>query len=145
MTTAITDDKVNDRDGWVFYDGECALCRSWARRSARLLARRGFSLAPLQAPWVRERLRLDAGAPLTKMRLLLTDGRNFGGADAVVEIARRIWWARPIAWLAHVPGMPRLMRNGYAHIAANRHCIGGACRTPIRPRHNAATTFLEMP
>jgi len=30
------------------------------------------------------------------MRLRLRDGRVFGGAAAVVEIARRIWWAWPL-------------------------------------------------
>src|SRR3989442_814760 len=75
--------------GWVLYDGECGLCTGWARRFGAVLNRRRFELAPLQTPWVRERLGLVPGVVLTEMRLLLSDGSIYGGADAIIEIARR--------------------------------------------------------
>jgi predicted DCC family thiol-disulfide oxidoreductase YuxK len=118
--------------GWVLYDGECSLCISLARRFDSLLLSRGFRLTPLQTPWVRERLSFQAGAPFTEMGLLTTDGRAFGGADAIVEIARRIWWGRPFFVLAQIPGARPVLRAGYRRIADRRHCLGGACRMPRR-------------
>ena len=75
------------------------------------------------------------------MRLLLADGRELGGADALVEIARRIWWAWPLFALAQVPGVMLLLHAAYRQVAANRHCISGACRA--RPS-NPFVTWLPL-
>lgn len=103
----------------MFYDGECRLCLNWANRLRATLSRRRFELLPLQA-----RDTTDS-ALLGEMRLLLADGRNLGGADAVVEVARRIWWAWPLWALSRLPGMMPLLRSGYRILAANRHCADG--------------------
>ena len=87
MNTVITDNNVGVA-GWLFYDGECRLCCESARRVERILARRRFELRPLQSADSPERLGLSEGDVLRETRLLLADGRNLGGADAVVEIAR---------------------------------------------------------
>jgi predicted DCC family thiol-disulfide oxidoreductase YuxK len=128
--------------GWLFYDGECHLCCESARCVERLLARRRFRLCTLQSPDASQRLGLSGGPLLREMRLLLADGRNLGGADAVVEIARRIWWAWPLWLFSRVPGVQPLLHAVYRAIAANRHCIGGACKIPRRHRHSA---FFELP
>lgn len=112
--------------GEVFYDAECSLCTGWAYRFERTLAKRGFGLATLQS-------RIPAPArPLTEMRLKLTDGRELGGADALVEITRRIWWAYPLWLIAKIPGGMPLFRAGYRVLAANRHCFNGGCLIPAR-------------
>ena len=116
--------------GWVLYDGECPLCTGAAAWFARLLQRHRFRLAPLQTDWVRLRLDLAPDAPLPEMRLLAADGRVYGGAEALVQIARRIWWASPVFALAHLPGGMILLHGFYRRLAANRHCLGGACRLP---------------
>jgi len=66
------------------------------------------------------------------MRLLLADGRSVGGADAVVEIARHVWWAWPLWLVSRFPGMRPVLRAVYRSIAANRHCVGGVCKVPRR-------------
>ena len=81
--------EITDNDGgrsWIFYDGQCSLCRAWAARLQAIPALRTFGFLPLQTPWVRERLRLDDATLLTEMRVLLPDGRVWGGAEAVVEV-----------------------------------------------------------
>jgi predicted DCC family thiol-disulfide oxidoreductase YuxK len=118
--------------GWVFFDGECVLCRQTVRRFSSVLGRRGFEFRPLQSPGAAEHLGLDESDLLREMRLLLADGRRLGGADAVVEIARRIWWAWPLWLISRVPGMKPMLRAGYRVIATNRHCIGGVCALPRR-------------
>lgn len=135
MNPEITD--TTQENDIVLYDGECRNCVRFAERFRTLLARKEFQLAPLQAPWVRERLGLDNSNLLSEMRLLKADGEVFGGADALVEISRRYWWAWPIHQLARIGPFMRLLRRGYRWVARHRHCAGGACA--IR------RVFLETP
>jgi len=72
-------------------------------------------------------LRLPPEQLLFEMRLLTSDGRQFGGADAFIEISRRVWWAWPFFALAYVPVMRSLMRAIYRKVAARRSCAAGTC------------------
>lgn len=120
--------------GWLLYDGACGFCTATAHRVQKLIARRGYVILPLQTPWVRERLGLRDGEPLSEMVVLLRDGRRFGGADAVVHLAGHFWWSLPLTALARLPGARRLLRRAYTAIAARRGCLGGACRRdPTQP------------
>jgi predicted DCC family thiol-disulfide oxidoreductase YuxK len=115
-------------DGVVFYDGDCSICTRGARRFARVLARSRIALTPLQSPDACERLGVAEEDRLKEMRLRLSNGSVYGGADAVVEIARRIWWAWPLWLLSRFPGVMRPMRVAYAWIARHRGCANGVCR-----------------
>ncbi len=152
MNTEITDNNARQpAAGLVCYDGECAFCVGWAQRMERTLVGHGFTLTTLQA---RERRRLagrllpkietrrqDAGAPgrtpapvFTEMVLELPDGRELGGADAAMEIARHVWWLWPLWLLSRIPGMMPIYRAVYRHIAANRNCASGNCTVTARNR-----------
>lgn len=133
MTSAIT--KINDTRttrGWVGYDGDCPLCVGLARRFERTLRRRRFDVAPLQTPWLRERLGLPADDAPTEMRLLTLEDQVFGGADAVIEIARHVWWAWPVFAFAQMSAGRAILHAGYRWIAKRRNCLGGACRVRQR-------------
>jgi predicted DCC family thiol-disulfide oxidoreductase YuxK len=71
---------------------------------------------------------------LRELRFLLADGSQFGGADAVLAVAREIWWARPLVWLSKLPGMTRLLREGYRWFAAHRSCTTAHANTCSLPR-----------
>lgn len=120
--------------GWVLYDGDCPFCRRWTERFERTLTRRGFDFAPLQTPWVSECLGLTTPGRWEQMHVLTTDGRDFGGADALLFLARHIWWARPLCALAALPGGRRLLRRGYGWLAAHRPCRDGAGKV-LRSAH----------
>lgn len=120
--------------GWVFYDDTCHLCRASANRFRTILTRRHFHLLPLQSPDALCRLDADAASLMAEMRLLLRDGTSLGGADAIIEIARRIWWAWPLWLLGQIPGAMPLLRSGYRLLAANRHCLNGVCLVTRGPR-----------
>ncbi len=120
--------------GWILYDGACRSCAASARRFDRIFRRRGFLFLPLQTNWIMDRLDLEPGAPLEEMRLLTADGRGIGGADAVVFLARQIWWAWPFAALAQSPAMHKLLDRGYRWIAAHRDCDHITCNLPPRRR-----------
>jgi predicted DCC family thiol-disulfide oxidoreductase YuxK len=134
--------------GWIFYDAGCAFCSGWAECAHDVLARRGYHLAPLQAGWVRALLGLQDDAPLLEMKLFTSDGRILGGADALICIARSIWWAWPLFLLAQIPGIKPILRIIYHWMARNRHCLGNHCRLPVRhpdPRRHGASSFYELP
>lgn len=118
----------NETHGWVFYDANCALCARSAARSNGLLVRLGFRLLPLQKPGTAERLGVTPEVLMARMHLLTADGRSFAGADALVEIARQVRWARPFVAATRLPAVLPLLRRGYDWIAASRHCFGEACR-----------------
>jgi predicted DCC family thiol-disulfide oxidoreductase YuxK len=120
--------KLADKAGnwpraWVLYDGNCALCRKWVARFERALTVRGFDLAPLQSPWVIECLDLPEHELLARMRVLTRDGRDFAGADALVFLARRVWWAWPFAMVAYLPFTMPILRRAYDFLAHRGHCM----------------------
>lgn len=142
MNTEITD-TINKHD-WVLFDGECRVCRASLRAFGPLLRRHQFELVPLQTPWVRNRLEQCGCELLTEMRLLTQQGIVYGGADALIEIARKIWWAHPICWVAQVPFIRAVLRNIYACIAQRRNCLNGKCQVDNRPAHRRHA-FFDMP
>src|SRR4030095_1579732 len=97
-------DKTVIVGGTIYYDAACGFCSGWAERLAQLLSNRNFHLAPLAS----------AGpAVADEMILGFSDGRRYGGADAILAIAECIWWLRPFAILAKFPGVLRLLRALY--------------------------------
>jgi predicted DCC family thiol-disulfide oxidoreductase YuxK len=113
--------------GWIFYDADCRSCRDLALRFEKFFAARGFHFEPLQHEWVQRRLNLTKAQALEEMRVLTSAGQVFGGADAVIFLARQVWWAAPVAWLARLPLVQAVLDTLYRWIAARRTCaINGA-------------------
>lgn len=124
------------------------MCRGWAERSHGALVKRGWHVVPLQVEWARRRVDLSADAPLPEMKLVTADGRIFGGTDALIQLARAIWWAWPAFVLAQLPGVKWALRRGYARLAATRHCPGAGCtisKPVVRSPQAVASAFYEIP
>ncbi len=64
---------------------------------------------------------------LKEMRFLRPDGQYFGGADALLEIARYFWWAWPLGQIGRVAPIKHLLRAAYRWIARHRNCADGHC------------------
>jgi predicted DCC family thiol-disulfide oxidoreductase YuxK len=122
LANQYTDAKGHHARGWLFFDAQCAFCTRLARWIAPILARRGMSVAPLQDPRVPELLGINPEGVLTELRFLLSDGARSGGADAVVAVAREIWWGQPFVWFSKLPGAMKLLHAGYRRVAAQRSC-----------------------
>jgi predicted DCC family thiol-disulfide oxidoreductase YuxK len=128
VNTEITKIKeLSELSGWMLYDGNCPDCCRWAARLEKVLTRRGFDLASLQAPWVNECLDLRVPEIPGEMLVLTTDGRLFGGAEAMLFLASRIWWATPLYLLGLLPFFHRIMVRAYKTFAGNRLCLANAC------------------
>jgi len=123
LASEYTDGKGRHARGWLFFDAECGFCTKIARWLAPILQRRGFAVAPLQDPRVGALLGLSRQELLRELRFLLSDGTQFGAADAVIAVAREIGWAQPLVWLARVPGMMPVLHTGYRWVASNRSCV----------------------
>jgi predicted DCC family thiol-disulfide oxidoreductase YuxK len=128
LASEFTDGKGQHARAWLFFDAECRFCTRIARWLAPILQRRGIAVAPLQDERVGVLLGLSKTELMREMRVLLGDGRPYGGADACVALAREIWWARPLVWLAAIPGVMEWLRAGYRAMAARRSCAGTNCR-----------------
>jgi predicted DCC family thiol-disulfide oxidoreductase YuxK len=127
LASEYTDGKGRHARGWLFFDAECGFCTRIARWLAPILRRRGFAVAPLQDPRVGALLGMSREELLRELRFLLSDGTQYGGAGAIVAVAREIWWAGPLVWLSRVPGMMRLLDAGYRWVARQRSCSAAVC------------------
>jgi len=127
LTSEFTDGKGRHARGWLFFDADCRFCTRIARWLLPILERRGLAVAPLQDPRVGALLGLTKAELLREMRLLLSDGTQYGGADAIVALAQEIWWARPLLWVATLPGMMEVVRAAYRWVAAHRSCAAATC------------------
>lgn len=135
LTSEFTDGKGRHARGWLFFDADCRFCTRIARWLAPILERRGLALSPLQDPRVGALLGLSHAELLHELRFVLPDGRQSGGADAVLSLAREIWWARPLVWLSRLPGMMDVLRGGYRWFAARRQCAAAMCAaSPVSTR-----------
>lgn len=98
------------------YDAACTNCTTWAGRLRRMAGRR-VRVKPLQ-DFSSDDPRLSQDELLLEAKLVLNDGRVFGGAEA---IARAVGGP---ALLYYLPGVRQLADSYYSRVAANR------CRIP---------------
>lgn len=122
------DTKGRHARGWLFFDAECGFCTRIARFLSPAMKQRGLALAPLQDPRVASLLGLSREELLLEIKFVSPDGRLHGGADAAAALAREIWWARPVVWLAKVPWVMKSFRRLYRWVAARRRCSAMSCR-----------------
>ena len=114
--------------GWILYDDSCGFCRRWVPFWETTLQKRGFAIAPLQEPWVAEKLGLAPEEVLGDLRLLLRNGGRIQGADVYRHVMRRIWWATPLYLVSITPLLERVFDWCYRMFATHRYRISGACR-----------------
>ena len=116
--------------GWIFYDDGCGFCRDLALRFEHIFEARGFHFEPLQREWVQQQLHLTEEEALQEMRVLTHGGEVFGGADAVIFLARQIWWAAPLSGLARLPSVHAILHRLYRWVAAHRTCAINGVASP---------------
>ena len=126
-TTTTEKSSVSEPRGWILYDDSCGVCSRSVPFWSKTLEKRGFEIAPLQSPWVREKLALAEDELIEDLRLLLADGKQIQGADAYRYVLRRIWWAYPIYLFSILPLCRQVFDWAYRKFASNRHRFSRAC------------------
>jgi predicted DCC family thiol-disulfide oxidoreductase YuxK len=127
LTSELTESKGRRARGWLFFDAECEFCTRIARWLAGPMERRGLAVAPLQDPRVAALLGLSSAELLRTIRFVLADGNQYQGAAAVLAVAQELWWARPLVWMAKLPGMLAAMKAAYHWVAQHRRCRAEYC------------------
>ena len=122
LASEMTESKGRHARGWLFYDAECEFCTRTAGWLARPLYKRGLAIAPLQDPRVGALLGLTQEQLLQAIRLVMSDGKQYTGADAFLALASELWWASPLVWVSKVPGGSTALRTGYEWVATHRRC-----------------------
>jgi predicted DCC family thiol-disulfide oxidoreductase YuxK len=102
LSSEMTDAKGRQASrGWIFFDRECSVCISLARRFRPAFEKRGFGIAALQDTRAASLLGLPPDKLLLEMRVVTTDGQGFpvSRAAGVVDVAalRRSQIARSAA------------------------------------------------
>lgn len=131
--------------GTIFFDASCGMCSIAARRMQWLIGGRGFAFLPLQTPGVAEELHLGPNDADWEIKLMMPNHEVLGGADALLAIARQIWWAYPIWLISLIPGVMPLMRFFYRMVARNRRRISQVCHLQSEmdaPANVVPTTWL---
>jgi predicted DCC family thiol-disulfide oxidoreductase YuxK len=116
--------------GWVLYDGSCGFCTGSVGKMAPVLTRYGFAYEPLQSDWVQALVAEKNLELLDGIKLLTPDYQLYVGAEMFFQLARRIWWAKPVYWARFIPGIPWLAQAVYAQIAKRRYQLSGTCALP---------------
>jgi predicted DCC family thiol-disulfide oxidoreductase YuxK len=127
LASEMTDRKSRHARGWLFFDADCGFCTRIAMSLTGPMRRRGLAVAPLQDPRVGALLGLSRTDLLSAIRFVSEDGTQSSGADAVLAVMRELPWARPLLWMARVPGTITLMRLGYRWVAQHRRCSAECC------------------
>ena len=144
-----TNPKERGIRGTIGYDAYCPVCLSTMARWREVFTLRGFVWVPLHDAYWLGRLGLHPGETPGEIQLELAGGRLLSGADAVMWLARRVWWLSPLGLIGWLPGVRRLTQWAYAWVARNRYCLGDVCTLPAhwhrQRRHHTTTTFLEFP
>ena len=74
----------------------------------------------------------DPASRFDSMIVVTADGRRLRTAAAVVHLAGKIWWARPVCWIARWPWGMGLVAWFYKRIAENRYCFQGVLLASFR-------------
>lgn len=117
----------------ILYDGRCGFCTRRVGLLRRLNGGRGRALSPHEPGVLEQFPGLTLDACMSEMKLVLPDGRIFGGAEAVARalMLRPAW--RAAGWLFFVPGLRQLCDTLYRAIAARRYALGGHTCDIVRP------------
>ena len=109
---------------WLLYDASCPFCTSGAHMFKPTLEKRHCRIKPLQNQTVMKLLDIKEGEYLPEMKVIGKNRKVYGGAEAIVYLSRRMWWASPLWALSHLPLIMNYLDYIYREIAKKRYCNG---------------------
>lgn len=93
-------------------------------------SRQRIAITPWHAiPETLDKYSLSLDDVLTQVWFITEQEDVLGGAAAVNQCFRTIWWARPLALLYRIPGLRQLEERLYRWVAEHRHLMPGATAT----------------
>ena len=70
-------------------------------------------------------LGLTGADGMTQVWFVDGNGRLSGGAAAINEALKEVWWLRPLTYLYSLPGVKQVQNRLYCWVADNRHRLPG--------------------
>jgi predicted DCC family thiol-disulfide oxidoreductase YuxK len=113
--------------GLVVFDGSCGACSAFIGEKKAFFENYGFSVAPLQEPWVRDLLKLDEDTLLKEIHLYTHSGKIVKGIDFFQLFATKVWWLKPLGLLLRISFLKPFFAFLYRAIAQRRKSISHAC------------------
>ncbi len=115
------------KSGLVIFDGSCGACSAFIGGKKEFFEKYGFSVVPLQEPWVKEISNLNEETLLQAIHLYTPEGEIVRGADFFQRVASKVWWLAPVNLLLHVPILKRFFAVIYDEVARRRRLISRLC------------------
>lgn len=114
--------------GLVIFDGSCGACSAFIGENRLFFKKYGFSVAPLQEPWVSDLTGLGEETLLQAIHLYKPNGEVVQGIDFFKYFASKVWWLKPINLLLSVAVLKPIFTLIYNAIAQRRRNISRICR-----------------
>ena len=108
---------------WVLYDATCPFCISGINIFKSSLDKNNCKVQPLQNKQILKILNVD-NDDFPEMKVIGEDRKLYGGARAIVYLSGKIWWAKPLWALSHLPLTLNILDYVYKLIANTWHCDG---------------------
>ena len=124
------------KSGLVIFDGSCGACSAFIGEKEAFFEKYGFSVAPLQDPWVQEIVNLNEETLLQAIHLYTPEGEIVRGIDFFQRGAGKIWWLTPLNLLLQVPILKRVFAVIYDAVAKRRRRISQLCGLQSRARYS---------
>ena len=114
--------------GYVLYDAACGFCSWWIPFWKKTINKTGYDIAPLQAEWVKDELKLPGELINRDIVLLKQDGSQLIGADAYIFGMKTVWWSSPVGYLLDIPPFKQCTWIFYKIFNRNRFFVSKICR-----------------
>ena len=95
-----------------------------------LLGRANVNFVPLQKDWARKLFGLTQENLLEEIKLLTVDRSKLGGADAVLHLAGKVFWLKPIVTILRLQWFRGWVYKVYSWVDRRRYCLEGGCPLP---------------
>ena len=109
---------------WVLYDASCPFCTASVHAFKKTLEKRNCRIKPLQDDTIMKILDIKNDENFPEMKVIGNNLKVYGGARAIIHVSEKIWWAKPIWALSHLPLVMNVLDYIYKFVAERRHCHG---------------------
>lgn len=126
MDNQLPEHKVGN-SGLVIYDGSCGACSAFIGKKKAFFEKYGFTVAPLQEPWVKDISNLNEETLLKAIHLYTPNGEVVREIDFFQRVTSKVWWLAPIEILLRITILKPLFAFIYNAIAKRRRRISRLC------------------
>lgn len=131
MTTEDLKQKPKEQNigtsGLIIFDGSCGSCTTFIGEKSAFFKKYGFTVTPLQEPWVKETTKLSEETLLRAIHLYKPDGQIVKGIDFFQVIATKVWWLKPLSIILSISILKPLFTLLYDAIAQRRRRLSQVC------------------